>query len=94
MVHVRFTENLRRHVDCADGEVFDDVPVGATVRACLDAYFEDHPDVRSYVLDDQGAVRNHVVVFLDGAPIDDRTAQTDAVRAGAEIVVMQALSGG
>ena len=90
MVHVRFTENLRRHVDCAD----DEVPDGATVRACLDAYFQVRPDVRSYVLDDQGAVRNHVVVFLDGAPIVDRRAQSDSVRAGAEIVVMQALTGG
>ena len=90
MVHVRFTENLRRHVDCADGEV----AAAPTVRACLEAYFATRPDVRSYVLDDQGAVRNHVVVFLDGSPIDDRAAQSDAIAPSGEILVMQALSGG
>ncbi|MEM6675151.1 MAG: MoaD/ThiS family protein [Planctomycetota bacterium] len=90
MVHVRFTQNLARHVDCADGEV----EARPTVRACLDAYFEAHPGVRTYVLDDQGAVRSHVVVFVDGVPIDDRARQSDAVSPTAEIVVMQALSGG
>ena len=90
MVRVSFTENLRRHVDCADEEVAH----APTVRACLEAYFTAHPDVRGYVLDDQGAVRTHVVVFVDGAPIDDRDAQSDPVSERAEIVVMQALSGG
>jgi len=90
MVHVSFTENLRRHVDCSDEEVAH----APSVRACLDHYFTLHPDVRTYVLDDQGAIRNHVVVFLDGKPIDDREAQSDPVPANAEIVVMQALSGG
>ncbi len=90
MVHVRFTENLRRHIDCADGEVAG----GPTVRACLDEYFDTRPDVRKYVLDDQGAIRNHVVVFVDGSPIDDRTAQGDAISPAGEILVMQALSGG
>jgi sulfur carrier protein ThiS len=90
MVRVRFTENLRRHVDCADG----DVAGGTTVRACLDEYFASRPGVRAYVLDDQGAVRNHVVVFVDGSPIDDRAAQSDAISPSGEIFVMQALSGG
>lgn len=90
MVRVSFTENLRRHVDCSD----DEVPDAPTVRACLDAYFAAHPGVEGYVLDDQGAVRDHVVVFNDGTPVDDRATLGDAVRAGGEIVVMQALSGG
>ena len=90
MVSVRFTENLRRHVDCVDGEVAP----GKTVGECLEAYFELHPGVRGYVLDDQGAVRNHVVVFADGSPIRDRADLSDSVSPSGEIVVMQALSGG
>jgi len=34
------------------------------------------------------------VIYVDGRPVRDRTALGDAVGAGAEIHVMQALSGG
>jgi hypothetical protein len=64
------------------------------VAEVLSAYFGDHPDVRHYVLDDQGAVRQHVTVFVGGSTITDRVQLTDAVCAGEEIYVMQALSGG
>jgi sulfur carrier protein ThiS len=84
-----FTSNLRRHVDCPTDEVSGD-----TVAECLASYFERHPAVRSYVLDEQGGVRRHVAVFLDGEQIRDPAAQTDPVNAGGEITVMQALSGG
>lgn len=90
MTTVSFTENLRRHVDCSDL----DVGAASTVRAALDAYFERSPKVRSYVLDDSGAVRHHVVIFVDGKPIADRSAQSDPVTMSAEILIMQALSGG
>jgi sulfur carrier protein ThiS len=89
VAEISFTSNLRRHVDCPPAQV-----VGATVAACLAAYFADHPAVRSYVLDDQGSVRRHVVVFVDGDQIHDPARQSDPVRANGEITVMQALSGG
>lgn len=84
-----FTANLRRHVECPPATV-----VGPTVAACLGAYFADHPRARSYVLDEQGAVRRHVVVFVDGEQLLDPATQSDPVRDDGEIVVMQALSGG
>ena len=56
--------------------------------------FRDNPGLRSYVLDDQGRLRTHVVIYVDGSPLRDRTALGDAVAEGAEIHVMQALSGG
>ena len=46
------------------------------------------------MLDDQGALRTHVVVFVDSEQIADRDEQSDPVREGADIWVMQALSGG
>jgi sulfur carrier protein ThiS len=46
------------------------------------------------ILDDQGGLRRHVVVFVGGEPVRDRTRLTDAVAPDAEIAVMQALSGG
>jgi hypothetical protein len=89
MVTVTFTRALARHVDCPSAPVD-----GATVREALDAYFALHPQVRHYVLDDQGAVRKHVTVFCGGRQIRDRARQSDPVDPGAEIHVMQALSGG
>ena len=64
------------------------------MRAVLEAYFQRHPGVRGYVLDEQGALRHHVVVFVGGAQARDRQGLSDAVADEAEVYVMQALSGG
>lgn len=89
MVRVAFAKAFRRHVDCPDGEVS-----GSSVGDALASYFRDHPAVRSYVLDDAGAVRKHVAVFVNADLIGDRTNLTDAVADGDRIHVFQALSGG
>jgi hypothetical protein len=86
---VVFTPNLRRHVECPTEEV-----AGETVRAVLDVVFRQNPRLRGYVLDDQGALRRHMIIFVDGTQIDDRDKLSDPVRAASEIYVMQALSGG
>jgi sulfur-carrier protein len=64
------------------------------VHEALEQYFARHPQVRSYVLDEQGALRQHVVVFVNGTQVRDRSRQQDPIDDGAEIYVMQALSGG
>ena len=89
MPRVTFTQNLQRHVECAPASV-----TGTTVREALDAAFADKPRARGYVLDDQGALRTHMVIFIDGEVISDREQLSDAVTDAAEIYVMQALSGG
>jgi molybdopterin synthase sulfur carrier subunit len=89
MPSVRFTPNLQRHVACPPCEV-----EATTVRAALEAVFADNPKARSYVLEDHGGLRKHMLIFVDGAQIQDRDALSDTVSAGAEIYVMQALSGG
>jgi sulfur-carrier protein len=89
MPTVTFTKNLARHVDCPPAIV-----PGATVGDCLAAYFANRPMVRSYVLDERGAVRKHVAVFIAGDTITDRLTLSDHVVDGDEIYVMQALSGG
>ncbi len=89
MATVVFTQNLRRHVDVdrcqADGN---------TVKEALEAVFAAKPGLRGYLLDDRGAVRKHVAIFLDGRTIRDRAELSDCVNAESEIFVMQALSGG
>ena len=89
MPRVHFTPNLQRHVSCPPREVS-----GSCVKAVLDAAFADNAKARGYVLDDRGALRKHMTVFVNGAPILDREALSDPVPEGAEVYVFQALSGG
>ena len=89
MATVQFTKALQRHVDCPAASVD-----GATVRDALHAYFAVHPKVRGYLLDEQGNLRKHVTVFVDGAQIEDRSGMSDPLGDDAQIHVMQALSGG
>jgi hypothetical protein len=89
MPSVKFTQNLERHLSVPAREVEAD-----TVRQALDRVFDENPQLRGYVLDDQGRLRKHVVVFIDGEIIEDRTKLSDPVRPASELFVMQALSGG
>jgi hypothetical protein len=50
--------------------------------------------VRSYILDDQGRLRRHVAVFIDGELLLDKKDLGRGVASSSEIYVMQALSGG
>lgn len=89
MAKVAFTENIQRHVPCPPSEVR-----GRTVREVLENVFADNPRARSYVLDDQSALRRHMIVFIDGEPIRDRVRLSDPVTDASSIYVFQALSGG
>jgi hypothetical protein len=89
MPTVYFTPNIQRHVTCPPTAV-----QGDTVRQVLEAVFEGNPRARGYVLDDQGAVRSHMIVFVDGRQVRDRQHLSDPVRQNAEVYVAQALSGG
>ena len=66
----------------------------AQSASALRAVFEDNPKLRSYILDDQDRLREHVVVFIDGQIVQDRATLSDPVENDSEVFVMQALSGG
>ncbi len=89
MTQLDFTSNLMRFVDVPAARVG-----GATVKEVLEAYFEANPRVRRYVLDDQGALRKHVAIFLNQELIRDRIGLSDPVTDNDSIYVAQALSGG
>jgi hypothetical protein len=86
---IRFTRNIQRHVECPDRDVD-----GATLRDVLERYFAGNDRARGYVLDDQGRLRHHMAVFIDGQQLQDRDGLSDAVAPGAVVDVVQALSGG
>ena len=89
MPTVRFTDNIQRHVPCPRR----DVP-GKTLRAVLDSYCSSNTQARGYVLDEQGRLRQHMALFVDGRQVRDRDHLQDHVAEGAIIDVIQALSGG
>jgi molybdopterin converting factor small subunit len=89
MARIVFTANIQRHVACPETEA-----AGSSVREVLDNVFAANPQARSYVLDDQAALRRHMTIFVDGEAIRDRARLTDPVGSGSTIHVFQALSGG
>lgn len=89
MATIHFASSLQRHVPFPPREV-----EAGTVREALEAAFAARPELRGYVLDDQGALRKHVNVFVAGRQVEDRQSLSDVVPPGAEIHVIQALSGG
>lgn len=67
---------------------------GTTVRELLDALFTEYPTLRGYVTDEHGALRHHVVAFLNGVAVTDKTTLSESVPTDGELYLFQALSGG
>jgi len=89
MAQLHFTQNLRRHTPCPSYAAN-----AGTVAALFAEYFASYPGVRSYILDDQGHVRHHVKVLVDGVNLADRAKLSDSLTTNSQVHVFQALSGG
>ncbi len=89
MARLVFTPQLRRFIDVPELTVQP-----GTLRAALAEAFAAQPRLQGYVLDDQGHLRAHVVVFIDGRRVTDRVALDDPVGPASTVSVLQALSGG
>lgn len=89
MPTVEFARSLTRHVACPVQRVS-----AGTLRAALDAAFGAVPELRGYVLDDQGAVRKHVAVFVNAQQIASRLDLDIPLQNEDKVMVIQALTGG
>lgn len=89
MPTVAFTSALQRFLETPNLQV-----EAATVAEALATVFAGRPALRGYVLDDQGALRRHVAVYVGGVCVRDRLRLSDPVGPKDEIHVFQALSGG
>jgi hypothetical protein len=67
---------------------------GKTVGEVLSAAFAAYPGLGHYIVDDQGRLRKHVVIFADNRNLDRETALAAPVAEDSEVYVLQALSGG
>ena len=61
-----------------------------TVSESLTALFNEHPGLKNHILDDRGAIRPHVSIFVDG----HRAGLDTEVGEGSEVRVLNAVSGG
>ena len=89
MPTVEFAPALTRHVACPKQQV-----QAESLGAALEAAFRAAPALRGYVLDEQGAVRKHVAVFLNGDMLARETALARALGPEDRVMVIQALTGG
>ena len=89
MARIAFTSHLRA---VGPSELAD--YRGASLAEVLDAVAADYPLLKGYVLDDQGGVRRHVAIFVDGVMRPRETALPLPLTDASEVYVLQALSGG
>jgi signal transduction histidine kinase len=87
--HLSFTSQLARFTATPEVDTS-----ASTLREALEDAFAINPQLRGYVLDDQGHLRANVVAFVDGRRCHDRVALADPLRSDSRVHVLQALSGG
>ncbi len=90
MVSIKFTHALKRFYPDLQPLESQANLVSEVIGEVEDRY----PGIRNYILDDQGRVRKHVNIFVDGKMIADREQLSDRLEANSEVYIMQALSGG
>lgn len=90
MPHVKFTKNLQRFFPTLTDSVVD----GCTVAEVVAALDKRYPGLAGYIVDERGALRQHVNVFVGDEMILDRQKLQDVVNENSRVYVFQALSGG
>jgi molybdopterin synthase sulfur carrier subunit len=89
MAQIIFTQQLARFLPVP--QLATDA---ATLRAALDGILSTNARLAGYVLDDQGHLRENVVIFIDGQRTRERVRLDDPLRPDSTIHILQALSGG
>lgn len=90
MAKIKFTAALQRFFpDLQELEIS-----GSTVAEALQEIEAKYPGIKSYILDERGAVRQHMNIFVKGELIEDGVTLQDKVSEQDEIIIFQALSGG
>lgn len=92
MPTVEMTPHLYRFFPALKNRVIS-VPAGS-VAEILQAMNAIAPGFTDYVLDERGALRQHVNVYVNEARVVDRATLSDLVPDHGTVFIFQALSGG
>lgn len=91
MAQVKFTRHLVRYFP----DLGDQVEVaGETIADIIAGLDKQYPGLAGYIVNERGAVRRHVNIFIEKELIQDRERLQDKVADNAQIYIFQALSGG
>ncbi|MDN5210995.1 MoaD/ThiS family protein [Fulvivirgaceae bacterium BMA12] len=90
MPTIKFTYALKRFYPG-----LKEVSIAAdTVADVVRKLDEIYPRMSTYIVDERGALRKHVNIFIGSTIIEDKISLADKVRDDDEVYIMQALSGG
>ena len=90
MAQVKFTPNLQRFFpDLCECSI-----EAATVADIVSAVDQRWRGLGDYIIDEQGALRKHVNIFIGDQLLHDKQTLSDRVSADTSIFIVQALSGG
>lgn len=67
---------------------------GETVAAALAAVFRLHPDLRIRLVDEQGRVHRHLIVFRNQVELPRAGLEEAAVEVGDTLTFLEAIGGG
>lgn len=88
---IKFTQALKRFYP----ELGEIEMEAANLTEMLDALEVQFKGIKNYIVDDQGVLRQHVNIFVNGKMLEDRDGLSDSISdEDCEIFIMQALSGG
>ena len=90
MAQVKFTPNLQRFFpDLCECSI-----EASTVADIVSAVDQRWRGLGDYIIDEQGALRKHVNIFIGDELLDDKQTLSDRVSTDTQIFIVQALSGG
>jgi sulfur-carrier protein len=81
---------LRRYA----GEQAEVEMCGGTLGEALDDLAQRHPQLERRLRDEQGRLRPHVLMFVDGVSVRGGAPMATSIGDGAEVFVAPAVSGG
>lgn len=90
MAKVNFTSALKRFYPTLEPVEIE----GNSVAEILAMLESKHSGITDFLVDEQGALRQHINVFIGDKMLNDRDKLTDGVGQSDEILIFQALSGG
>jgi sulfur-carrier protein len=90
-VNVRIPGLLRSYTDGAASVELGLAPGARTLSDALEALNERCPGLRFRIVDEQGAIRAHIKIFVDGVLARDLGTP---VRSDGELMIVGALTGG